>query len=161
MPNTNKLETHQNILSDITPPNGWFTEEDIRNSPNKAYNTTQEFITYIDNTLPQATKKSEDLMDQLAAQQDIMVKVAYLTVDVDATYHIFLLVSLHDFHSPHMQAAKLLVEKFTDNSLDLSIRFTFTVDREQFMSYAAPDRFKLKHVRSIERGANPFSDNKI
>lgn len=161
MPNTNKLETQQPALNDITPPNGWFTEEDISNSPNKGYSTTQEFIAYIDNTLPQATQKSEDLMDQLATQLDMMVKVAYLTIDVDATYHVFLLVSIDDFHSPHMQAAKLLVEKFTDNSLDLSIRFTFTVDREQFMSYEAPDHFKLKHVRSIERGTNPFSDNKI
>lgn len=139
------------LKNQVIPPTGWFTDDELNNTSVAAYTNATDFVTMVNATLPQATSRSEDLIEALYKQLEIEVSTAYLTIDADAAYHVFLLVSHDDYRSPHMQAAHLLLEKFTGNTLALSIRFTFTVGREHIMSYLSTNQYKLKHVRSVEK----------
>lgn len=136
---------------DVKLPKGWFTEDDIRNSDNTAYVGLEDFVNNINNSLSEAAGRVEDLIDALDQQLDIAVTTAYMTINPDASYHVYLLVSEPDYHSTHIQAAHLLAEKFTSENEDLSMRFTFTVKREHIMSYLSSNQYKLKYVHNIER----------
>lgn len=149
LPTTTNIENA--LITQVAPPKGWFADDEVKSSQLDAYNNTEEYVRAINSSLPQATKRSEELIHALDAQLEIIVSTAYLTIDADAAYHVFLLVTQDDYHSPHMQAAHLLVEKFTSNSLDLTVRFTFTVGREHVMSYLTSNEFKLKYIYSIEQ----------
>lgn len=139
----------QETTPNITLPEGWYADDENKNSAESTYDNTAEFIAHVNNTLSPAAQRTEELIDELYNQLDIVVNTAYLTIDADTAYHVFLLVSLEEYHSPHIQAAQLMTEKFTGNTLNLAIRFTFTVDREHIISYVSSSRFKLKHERSI------------
>lgn len=136
-------------IKNIAAPQGWYPGEEIQ-SYNDVPAVIQTFERTVNATLPLAAKRAEDLITMLDQRYGINVSTAYLTIDVDATYHVLLLVSQEEYHSPYMQAAHILVEKFAGSSVDLPIRFTFTVGREHMISHFNSGQYKFKYVHSIE-----------
>lgn len=137
-------------INSIVPPQGWFPEEEILYSKNINDSTLQSFQQTVSTTLPEAAKRSEELIDTLNDRLGIDVSISYLSVDIDANYHVLLLVTERDYHSPNIRAARLLAEKFVGNSSNLAIRYTFTVGRERIMSHFTTTDYRLKYVHHME-----------
>ena len=150
MSDTQEMEPANIFLKDkqIIPPDGWFTEEEVRES--NSYKSLDELKQVITKTLPLATHRAEELMIALKKRFNIEVPIAYLTSDTNGTFHIFLLIDREDFLSPKLQAAKILTEKYSGSDNEYSIRFTFTVGREHNMSYLIENKYKLKYIHSVE-----------
>ncbi len=142
---------------DIITPAGWTNEEETNPQTQIIDRTRLKFSENINNTLKEATQRTQDLMQALSTEVDIYVSTAYLTINEDASYHIFLMVRLEDYHSPHIQAAQLLAEKYTDSNSDFAIRFTFIVARENIIAHLTSSEIKLKYVNK-NKHINPGSN---
>lgn len=136
-------------ISNIAPPAGWEGEQ-ISISSTALPSVIESFETTVNGTLPHAAKRTENLIDAIYGKFGISVSTAYLNVDTEATYHALLLVSQDEYHSPYMQAARILVDKFTGTTSKLPIRFTFGVGREHVASFVAGSQYQFKYIHSIE-----------
>lgn len=127
-------------------PDGWTTATNDKLDQYITLANTSDFMDEVSKTLQEATDRVEELISTLYRELDLYVSVAYLTVNPDASYHVYLLVNQEDYHSTHIIAANLLAEKFTESSEDISMRFTFTVKREHIMSYLTTNSYKFKYT---------------
>lgn len=135
---------------DVVPPTGWIEENvDISEDEDKK-DERNDLTTKINSTLPLATESVEDLISELSYQLDIQVSTAYLTINPDGGYHVFLLIDQEDYHSTRIYAANLLAEKYTGSG-SLAIKFTFTIQRQHIMSYMTTNPYKLKFVPEERR----------
>ena len=135
----------------ISPP-GWVTTT-LKNKNLKAESIPPEEDEkkFLNEHLPAAAARAEELIDALNAELAIPVPVSYMRVETGSLFHILLLTDMDSFLSPKIQAARLLADKYSKTNGDYDIRFSFAVESENFIStHTKFSEYRLMHVRNTE-----------
>jgi hypothetical protein len=112
--------------SGITSPPGWVSTT-TKNNKLKAEITTAEDgkQSFANQYLPGAAARAEQLINALNKELGIQVPVSYMRIETGTLFHVLLLIDLEDFHSPKLQAARLLAGKYSNTEDSYDIKFSF------------------------------------
>ena len=135
---------------ELEPTNGWFTTDEQlgRNYVTKSNNEPEETDRFIKEHLPMAAKKAETLIDEIKKHLNIGVPESYLRVRQDGVYHVLLMVSLEDFVSPKIAAARVLANEIARRTRTYDISFTFSVQSGTVINKVVQrSYYTLKHIQ--------------
>ena len=160
---SNNSEIVEEIISEITPPHGWITVDELQHvKPVSEQQEFEQFKKSVNLTLPYVAGNVEELIHELLYNIDMIISDTYLTIDSDKAYHALLLVSREDFLSPKIQAARILANRYLTSTASIGMRYTFSVDEEHYRAHVADNTYKLKYVPNTSgNGHNALIDKQI
>jgi hypothetical protein len=123
---------------------GWLPEDTseefgIKKAP-------EDHESMVASALPAVTSKAEKLIASLKENCDIVVHEAHLTTDHNCIFHLFLAISDEDYHSPKLQRANILVEKYAQINEEYAIHITFITGDGSGIDLLSTDSHKLKYI---------------
>ena len=149
-PETQQVSDFPNIM--IPSPQGWVTTGIHVINLNEKKLQTEEPVALPDNNLSLAAKRTEQLIEALKGGLSIDVPISYMRVEKETMFHILLLISESDFHSPKIVAARMLAEKFARTE-EYDIKFVFAIESENRMNHTIRfGGYKLMFKGSTEPG---------
>ncbi len=138
-------KTPNNIVGDIHPPKGWEIVDDLDDAVVDEPHEVEMLKKSISSHLPYIAHNVELFIDRADKQYNITIPEAFISIDIDATFHIELLINQEDYHSPEFLASKIQAKEMLTTIGDVSMRYTFSVAEEYLKSRYLQNTFRLKY----------------
>jgi len=97
--------------------------------------------------LPEIVHNLDRYIDVLHREYGIIIHESFLAVDETETFHITILVSDYDYHSPELIAGKLHVHEYLSiTGGDVGIQVKFSVAEEYYKSHHTQRVYELNYL---------------
>ncbi len=136
------------LFDGIVLPDGWkLTEYVPEEAGIREAGNINDLRQRISTHLPEIVHNLDRYIDIVHRDHDIAIQESYISVDESGTFHITILVSDHDYHSPELIAAKLHVHEYlTPVYGDVSIQVRFSIAEEYYRSHNSQRVYKLNYL---------------
>jgi hypothetical protein len=136
------------LFDNIALPAGWQITEYVPDGPTASETENINALRQkISTHLPEIVHNLDRYIDVLHRDYDIEIPESYISVDETATFHITILVSDQDYHSPELIAAKLHMHEYLSaRDRAVSIQVKFSVAEEYYKSHQTQRVYKLNYL---------------
>ena len=143
------------IINSIQHPTGWDLVEDPEQLiPRLNKVELAELRKFINTNVATATNTIEQYLKAVKANAGIEIKETYFAVEADLGTHILFLVVQEDFLSPHIQAAKVLADRYFGGNDNIGYRYSFSIMEEHLKLSFFDDTHKVRYVLRSFRNRN-------